>query len=378
MFLRMPKFLLTIPLVLFFISGFGILKAQETQGFGIESNLVAGSLFKHTARFTGPIPSFSGLAECNLLWKTNGKKDWQIRRHYPTFGLGIAFNYYDNKVYGQSIGVYPMIELPLVKQKSWEWTVRFGMGLGYISKHYKPFAPYWDTLNNAMGADVNNFSLLSSDARWHIDKNWDVQAGITFTHMSSAKFRLPNLGVNFMGLHAGVRYFPSSGFKKKINHAVSTMPNNYGLQMRQAVGMTTGESIGSAATPVWVASIAITKRYWGHNKIYLGADYGYHQNVYNFMRLQAIYPGNESASSWNLGIFAAHEFLYGSVGLYLQMGAYLKQTLLAKAPIYQRLGMKWYLMQQEKGVVKNLYLSTILKTHYATAEYAEIGLGIAF
>lgn len=355
--------------------------AQESaQGFGIEANIVGGRIFKHTKRFTGPIPDFSGLLDLNLFWKTSGKKDWQIRRHRPTVGLGFALNYYDAQNYGQSIGVYPNLQLPLLQKKDWEWTIRFGMGLGVINQYHRPFAPYWDTLNNAMGARVNNFSLLSSDLRYHLNKNIDLQVGITFTHMSSARFRLPNLGINLLGLHAGVRYFPQAKkVKLEVPHrSVEALPNRMLLQVRQSLSMTTSESIGSALTPVVVSSIALSKRYWSHNKVWVGADYGYHQSVYDFMRLQAIYPNNERNNAWNLALFAGHEFLYGRVGLYLQMGVYLRQTMLAKAPIYQRLGMNWYIRQQEKGFIKDVYFSTLLKTHYATAEYAEAGVGIGF
>ena len=53
-----------------------------------------------------------------------------------------------------------------------------------------------------------------------------------------------------------------------------------------------------------------------------------------------------------------------------------KRQILPKAPIYQRIGMNWYIRQQEKGLVKELYISTLLKTHFATAEFAELGIGI--
>lgn len=345
--------------------------------FGVEANSIGGKIFKHTKKFTGPSPSFSGGLDVNLLWKTNGKADWNWRRNLPTVGLGFCYTIYDKENYGQSIGLYPNLELALFKKSNWEWTIRFGMGLGYVSKQNRPYAPYWDTLNNAIGARINNFSLFSSDLRYRINQQWDVQAGISFTHMSSAKFRLPNLGINLLGGHVGVRYFTQKrNDAARIPIDVPKLKNRWLLQARQGMALTTGESIGSAATPVWTSAISISKRYWGKNKIVSGIDYGYHQSVYDFMRLQGINPGQERASAWNLGLFVGHEFLYGRVGLYMQLGAYVKQTILPKAPIYQRIGMNWYLRQQENGLLKELYISTLLKTHYATAEFAELGIGI--
>lgn len=359
-----------------------ILKSQSVSaqngspGFGIESNLLGGKIFKHTSRFKGPIPAFSGGVDVNLVWKTYGKASWQQARHYPTLGLGFTYVYYDKNIYGQSIGCYPNLELPLFKKSNWEWTVRFGMGLGYISKHYAPYAPNWDTLNNAIGGHINNFSLLSSDLRCHLNSHWDIQAGISFTHMSSAKFRLPNLGINFLGGHVGFRYFPNMADPAKITRKMSPLRNRLLLQARVGLAMSTGESPGSSATPVYLSSVYVSRRYWGKNKLFAGIDYSYHQAIYDFMRLQAIDPGNESKGAWKSGVFVGHEFLYGRVGLHLQMGYYIHGGVLNSAPVYQKLGMNWYILQQEKGLVKELSISTLLKTHYAVAELAELGIGI--
>lgn len=353
------------------------LLAQNAQpGFGLETNLMAGRIFKHTQKFKGNIPDVSGGGELNLVWKTSGKASWQQRRNYPTIGLGITYTYYDKEVFGQGVGIYPNLELPLIRHSGWEWTIRFGMSLGYISKQYRPYAPYWDTINSAMGSRINNFSLLSSDLRYHINEHWDVQGGISFTHMSAAKFRLPNLGINLLGAHIGFRYFPNTSNPPKIMRKMPVLKNRILFQMRQGIALTTGESAGSAATPVYISSISLSKRYWAKNKVLIGLDYAYHQYVYDFMRLQALEPGKEHSRAWNAGIYGAHEFLYGRVGLYMQLGVYVRQTLLSKAPIYQRLGMNWYLIQREKGLVKEMTISTLLKTHYATAELAELGIGI--
>lgn len=369
-------FFLPVALLLLFFSGKAA--AQSHPGFGIETNIIAGRIFKHTKNFKGPIPALSAGADINFLWKTNGSAAWQQRRGYPTIGIGITYTYYDRAFYGQSIGFYPNLELPFVRRKNWEWTTRFGMGIGYISKHYAPYTPYWDTLNNAIGSHINNFSLFSSDLRYKASKNWEIQAGLSFTHMSSAKFRLPNLGINLLGAHIGVRYFSGSANPDKIRHDLPQLKNRLLIQARQGIAMSTFESAGSAATPVYLSTICVSRRYWGKNKILAGVDYSYYQGVYDFMRLQGIDPGEEKKRAWKGGIFAAHEFLYGRAGLYLQMGYYVHQSALPNAPIYQKLGMNWYIIQKERAVVKELYLSTLLKTHYATAELAELSLGISF
>lgn len=352
--------------------------AQSVPGFGIEATALAGRIFKHTQRFSGPIPALSGGIDLNFLWKTRGTADWQYRRHFPTIGLGITYTHYDGQYYGQSIGIYPNLELPLIRRSNWEWTLRFGMGLGYISKRYAPYAPYYDTLNNAIGGHVNNFSLLASDLRWHLNEHWDLQGGINFTHMSSAKFRLPNLGINLLAAHAGVRYFPLRAKPQTEARSLAPLPNRWLIQLRQGIAMSTGESRGSAATPVYLSALFVSKRYWSKNKVYAGFDYSYHEALYDFQRLQGIHPGSEKNYAWKSGLYAGHEFLYGRVGLVTQIGVYIHQAILPSPILYQKLGMNWYLRQSENGPIKECFVSTLLKTHYATAELAELGLGIGF
>jgi hypothetical protein len=346
------------------------------QGFGIEGDFIGGQIFKHSSKFKGPIPAFSAATDINLVWKTYGKKLWQQRRSYPTLGLGITYTHYDKSVYGQSIGIYPNLELPILRKSNWEWTLRFGMSLGYISKRESPYAPNWDTVNYAIGGHINNFSLFSSDIRFHLNKHWDIQSGISFTHMSSAKYRLPNLGVNFIGAHIGFRYFPNTSTPIKISYSLSPIKNRILLQARQGIALHTGESEGSAATPVYLSSLFLSKRYWGKNKIFVGVDYSYHQSIYDFLRLQAIAVGHEAKGSWKAGVFVGHEFLYGRAGLLLQMGYYIHQAYLPSTPVYEKLGINWYLVQKEKGLIKELCVSTLLKTHFAVAELAELGIGI--
>lgn len=376
--LRLYGLLLALFLLLAGSGGISDARAQAVPGFGVEGNLLGGRIFKHTSRFRGPIPAISGGLDLNFLWKTRGSATWQHRRHFPTVGIGVTYTYYDGALYGQSVGFYPNIELPLIRRRNWEWTIRFGMGLGYISKHYTAYAPDYDTLNNAMGGHINNFSLLASDVRWHLNKHWDIQGGINFTHMSSAKFRLPNLGINLFAAHFGFRYFPNTSRPKIPDVRVAPLRNRWLVQMRQGIAMSTGESIGSAATPVYLSSLFVSKRYWSKNKVYLGIDYSYHESLYDFQRLQGINPGNEKKHAWKSGFYAGHEFLYGRVGLVTQIGFYIHQAILPSPILYEKLGMNWYLRQREQGAIKECFISTLLKTHYATAELAELGFGIGF
>ncbi|OJW78538.1 MAG: hypothetical protein BGO69_00695 [Bacteroidetes bacterium 46-16] len=343
-------------------------------GFGIELNQSAGKVFKHTNNFLGPVPSLSVATDLNFTLHTYGNKDWQQRRHYPVVGLGLTYtNYGLDSIYGQCIGLYPNIQLPVVKGKKLEWTIRFGLGIGYVTRHYSRHET-WDTLNNAIGSHINNFTLFLSDLRYHINEHWDAQVGINFSHISDGSFRQPNLGVNMYGGHLGLIYYPVMRDAPRIKRQLKPLKNRWEIQARLGMSFVSYKPFGGPLYPVFMPSLYVSKRYASRNKAFLGVDYSYHRNIYAFLQNNEIFPGEESAHSWKSAVFIGNEFLMGRFGLVLQVGYYLKQAYLKQDKYYEKLGYNFYIIQHEKGPLKELSIYSMLKTHKVVAELIEFGI----
>lgn len=352
--------------------------ADKLDGFGIEANIMGGRIFKHTQRFLGPIPDFSSAVDINFLQKTNGAQPWQQRRNYIQWGVGLTYTDYGMKdVYGSCIGIYPNIQLPIIRGKNMEWTLRFGLGLGYVSKRFSRY-PDFDTQNNAVSSHINNFSLFSTDLRYHLNEHWDLQAGLNFSHVSNAAFSQPNLGINMYGAHIGLRYFPTTSAPAKIKRQLKALPNRYLVQARVGMALNGGGNGGGPVYAAYLASAFVSKRYASKNKVFAGVDYSYHERTYAFLRNNEILPGEEKNHSWKSAVFVGHEWLMGRGALTMQIGVYLKQAYLRMDPYYQKIGYNYYLIRKEDGVLKELYLSAQLKTHKTIAELAEFGFGVSF
>lgn len=97
-----------------------------------------------------------------------------------------------------------------------------------------------------------------------------------------------------------------------------------------------------------------------------------------FLRNNEINVGEEKAHSWKGSVFFGNEFLFGRVGVLLQVGIYFKQAALAQDAYYEKLGGNIYLIQKEKGVLKELFAACLLKTHKTQAELVELGIGAGF
>ncbi len=347
-------------------------------GFGIEANETGGKVFRHEPKFTLPIPAFSSGTDINLMLHTYGRKQWEQRTHYPTIGFAVVYiNYGMDAVYGRCYGMYPNITFPIISRNKWEWTMRLGEGLGYVSKTFSRTAPA-DTINVAIGTHINGMTNFMTDLRYHVNSHWDVQLGAGATHISNASYGKPNLGINMAGVHIGVRYFPVTSKPVRKYDTLPKLSNRWLAEARLSMSMTARNTNGGPLYPVYIASVYASRRWHNSYKYFVGADYYYHEDIYAYLRNTGLATGREAQNSYQAALFAGNEFLLGRAGIVLQVGAYLHQTYVKLDPVYEKVGGHYYLVQREKGPVKELFLSVFLKTHQTVAELAEFGVGVGF
>jgi len=355
-------------------------RAQETSplaGYGIETSYIGGKVFKHSKKFKAPIPDYSQAIDISLLQQTYGTKEWQQRRKYPLVGLGITYTDYGlDNVYGKYIGVYPILQFRIITGKKLEWTCRVGLGMGYATTHYRRF-PDLDTINNAIGSHLNNFTMIATDLRYKINDQFAISIGGNFSHISNGVFKQPNLGVNMYGGHIALRYFPVTSKPARIARELEDKKNRLLVQARFAMAFSEYNAPDGPLYPIYITSAFLSKRYSSKNKAFAGLDYSYHPGTEAFLRNNEIFPGEEKSHSWKGAAFVGNEFLFGHFGLVLQLGAYIKEPYLSTSRIYQKLGYNFYLLQQEKGAVKEVCIYSMLKAHNVQAEFIEFGVGVS-
>jgi hypothetical protein len=346
-------------------------------GMAIEVNSLAGRIIKHSVNFTSPIPPLSTAFDANLVWQTYGKKDWQQGRNFPVIGLGVTYTGYgNNDIYGRCIGLYPNLQIPIIRRKNIEWTFRFGDGLAYVTKKHTPTA---DTINCAVSTNLNDFAIFMTDVRFHLDDHWQFQVGANFTHISNADYYQPNLGVNMVGLHVGVRYFPVTSNPKPIIRELPKLKNRWLAELRFSISYKEARAAGNPILPSYIYAGYASRRWLGKNKFFIGADYAWHGDVYAFLKYYGVYDNrNQRQYAWDGAGFIGNEFLVGRLGLITQVGVYYHQTFLKFDAFYEKIGGHFYLIRNERGTVKELFLSGLLLTHEIVAQFAEFGIGAGF
>ena len=374
-FIRLKRLLLSISLLLITVFTLSAQKNDALKGWGIEVNPFVGKVIKHNYIFP-PQPKFIEGIDINILKQTDGSQAWQQQRNYPLVGVGLAYiNYKIDSVYGRCVGIYPVWQFPIIKKKNVEWTWRAGFGVGYISRRFERNGT-WDTVNNLVGSRINNLTMLSTDFRYHVNDQLSFQAGFTFSHVSNGSFRLPNLGINTYAAHIGVRYFPVSSQVDRVARNYDRLPNRWLVHARFSIGYNEFQVPDGPHYPVYLGSVFVSRRYAGKNKVYAGVGGAYYSSVYNFLRNNEVLVGKEKQNSWEGSVFVGNEFLIGRFGLVLEVGVPFKRTYLAEDFDIEKLGYKYYILQREKGPVKELTIHTFIKAVNLEASVIEFGTGI--
>lgn len=347
----------------------------KNKGHAVAAHIWMGKMIKHNERFTGPIPSFSTAVQLEYIKQTLGEKKWHAQRNYPIIGAGGLFIHYGYpEIYGSVISVYPLLQIPILKSNPLEWTAQIGAGIGFATKHYS----VENSQNVAIGSHINNVSPFSTDLRWHIDKQWDVELGLSFVHMSNAAFAFPNLGINMWGLRTGVRYFfvPRTPIEKSKAH--ETVAKKWRLSAKGSMAFVEKGFADGPKYPVYTASLWGKYRYNNVQNAFLGLEYTYNKATAAFIHSLEEPIGEHGNIPYQLSTFVGNEFLFGRLGITVQMGYYLKKYQGLNSSFYQRLGGNYYLIQKDQGLLKELFLSLHLKTHQFTAEFCDFGLGFSF
>ncbi len=367
-----------VALLLTGIAAMGQDTSIAPSAFGVEVNAIGGKIIRHSEKFPTDVPSFSVATDVNFVWQTTGKKDWHQRRGFPVVGVGLTLTDYRSKhIFGRCAGVYPNLQVPIIRWDNWEWTCRMGVGLAYVTGKYKLTSDL-DTLNTAISSHLNAFPVFATDLRYRLNSHLDLQGGLTFTHISNALFREPNLGVNMLGGHVGVRYFPRTSRPALHRSTLQPLPNRWLLDVRGAISHKVARATGDPILPAYVGAVSVSRRWKSKNKVFAGIDAAYHKDVYAFLITYGVEYGQEKQHSWDGGFFLGNEFMVGRVGILGIVGTYYRQTFLDFDPVYEKLGIKYYLRNSESGPFRELYLSAMLNTHGIVAEYSEFGLGVAF
>ena len=351
---------------------------EQWEGVGIESNYFHSNMMRHSKKITAPLAQNTSAFELSLTKKFKGTRDWQIRRGYPEAGVGLFYlNYNNRNLYGEVFAIVPHLRLRIITKERFTWSLRAGMGFGYVTKPYQR-VPHNNLENETIGGNVNKFTPLQTDLRYIFKKHLEFQAGAHLIHVSNASFRRPNFGINIWGVQAGVRYFPVTNKPQRIERPLPQLKNRILVYAKGSIAFIEKDMPDGGLNRVYNAGVFATKRYLGNNKVILGADYTYNSAMCASLKDNERNIGEENKYSSQSSVFLGNEFEFNRFGIVLQAGYYLTKIDQQTEKYYQKIGGNFYFYKSEKGILKEGIFSLLLKAHTNRAELLELGLNFGF
>lgn len=360
---------LIIPYVLF---------AQQTEEKSISygASYLGGKVFIHTPKIHVDAQPYTQAIEFSYKKQTTGNKPWQQRFGFPETGLNLSLVNYGSPLIGKAVGFYPSIQFRIISAKNSFWYLKIGGGLGLASKHWKR-TPAADSINNIIGSTLNNFTMIQSGIRKKIAPNWSIQGGIHFYHISNAAARQPNYGINTIGAFVGVNYHPRGVVMQFEKKETLKYKNPLNLVAKATLAFAEAKTVNGPLYPYYNITLAASKMYRNKSRAMLGIDATYSAELYTQFKNSYNFRGKEKQHAIRYSAFGAHEFVFGKIGLPLQLGFYLNRPAGGRK-MYQKLGMNYHFYHNDNKLVKDAFITTQLMTELVNAQYAEFGLGFMF
>jgi hypothetical protein len=303
--------------------------------------------------------------EADVFRMTVGKKRWQAVHNYPIIGYSFHYFHLDpKKPVGDFYSALIYYSHYIVKRSNFFISYRLGTGVGITTK---TFDLQTNRQNNLNGSAFNYCLNGRISMHCRLYKNLFLTSGIGIIHFSNGSIKLPNQGINIPTFHIGFAYTPSPDYSSKLPKETS---KNYLKKLSYNIsangGLKQEYPVGSREWFASTVSLYIGKQVSRRSILNGGIDLFYDGSKKLVLDTMA---NPKKGQLYKMGIMAGHEYLVGRVSLLTQFGYYLIDPLKAQKPVYQRVGLKYYINDR-------WFANLCLKTHFGSADYVEWGIGI--
>jgi len=329
------------------------------QGFEVRQKL--GFLAAHRG-VLGHLPQSAAKAmEFTYFIHTRGSKKWHSAYRYPTVGASLFVGSVgNNDLLGRYIGSYGFAQLPMVKSGNFEWNWKMGFGLGYTTK---VFDPIYNPKNNAIASHINAMIVIGTTAIYRFNAS-SITAVLDLTHFSNAAFKVPNYGINLPYLSLGYAH----RIGKKVEYSLSDVSKipfkKWQFGLMGVFSMKEVMPIGSSRYPIFGLNLCTRRIFSQKAGLELSLDFISKQSLKGFEPLVL----KSQLSMMQVAFFAGYIVPFEKFHFLFGTGAYIRDVYKADTPFYFRIGSRY---QFESG----LSLNVTLKSHFAKADYLELGMG---
>jgi len=354
--------------ILFLILSSSI-SAQNSSFFkSIEGDFFIGKNIEHDKSLNQAIQGNSYGFMVLLNAKNNQNSKFNSLYNYPDKGFSLLYLNYNSSILGKAIGGYRHYTYSLKNNLK----LTTGFGLGYANKPYNTIA---NNQNFALGSHLLVSAFLKLNYfNYFLNNNLTISSGISLVHFSNIAFKNPNLGINTVSVHLGLKYQNTTIKKPKSDAELilkTTDKWNYNVMVR--TGYNESLIVDSGLFPFYTFTFYGSKSINNYSSITLGTDYFNSKFLKEYIKNEETTSGeNYNENDYNrVGIFIGHELTQNHFAFISQIGYYAYYPFPYVSRIYERFGFKY-------KISEHLFSEVTLKANLFRAEGLEIGLGYKF
>ncbi len=365
-------------------------------------------------------------------YQNNNSQEWAYRLRYPKTGIAFTFTDYGNHKYvGYSFSLMPFLEYGLFKKLfNKQLKMNVGLGSSYFTQEYNGTTySYNNIIENNNRAISTKFTwafkaFLYYDFLKKEKVDWRLGAG--FHHQSNGHTSLPNQGLNTFLLsisrHSSFKYH-----KKGSDKVDAIKRNNFGksfenyFSFRSGFGLNVLSEEFNNKKPVYTLAVSYGKILNKTFKIGFGFYYRYYDSFNTYIKdgeeliieQYNYFNENPFKFSTSYGVFISSELYLGHIGIEidlgyniykpfyevewkLQQGFYwdfynsdgtyetryvygeLNSKYQLKKSILTRLGLKYYIFNNNEHPKHNIFVGATLNANLGQADFTEINLGYVY
>lgn len=380
----------TTNLLFLFLFTSALLWSQEKLLWGGGGMLSLGSIIKNYPEF--PDRGLSKGIQFEIFLKTKGNKEWHQRFQYPDAGMIFShYNLGNNEILGSVLGMQGFLRIPLYKQYPLNHFLYFKPAIGF-AWFSKPYDKVKNPENLLMGSHLSNITTLELEYGKRLVSNLEGLISIGFAHFSNGHTSLPNVGINFPALSAGVKYIP--GYKTSTDTIECFRKQGWRLNAEASFGMhefgETTEPTDGIKYPVYGASLFLSRTTNVIHSWSLGFTWNYYTSFYDFIKAEELFNKHERWHSSTLIIFGGHEFVAGHLGIETRLGFYVTNSFRnkysreivhfvehLKLVNTNRLALNFYIYPPAYQTT-NAWIGMFIKANAGQADFAGLSAGIKF
>jgi hypothetical protein len=364
----MDKYLLQIFLIFGLLLGFtskGLLAGENTNLL-VEARGSYSILMAHRPNLEGYPNTHFGMYEISVGKKVSGSEAWHSLYHFPNIGASIFYSDIGkNKYTGSAMAGFAYIQFPYMRFKNSNFNFKLALGPGWIEKKFDRVNNY---KNVVTGTHLNAAIQLTQSYEWRITNHQNLSIGLCLTHFSNGAFKLPNLGINLVGIQLAYQLkfnekeavvIDRSSFEKRFKYTIA-----YSAGLKQVYPV--------LGKQYFLSNFSAFAMYNYHEKGSAGfvIDIFKDASVLHQMKFDTD-SSNNNKTNVQLALGAVYEVEIGKFTIPLMAGFYTFNNYKDLPFMYLKFALNYYL-------TKNINVSFSLKSHFAKADFFSYGLGYRF